>query len=136
MHIFHTFFAIFSRKKIFLENPAPSVFRSSKKLLWYQKSENSNEPFEWNLPDWRTDWLTNEGKSIGPYLIGRSKKHICKPYIVAFKLLDYTVQTMCEKGVKCKSLIVILSPDGFSTRSTESMGETNSIWLFSTLNLN
>ena len=35
----------------FFENPAPSVFRSSKKLPCYQKSENSNEPFEWNLPD-------------------------------------------------------------------------------------
>ena len=78
MHIFHTYFAIFGQKIFFFENPAPSVFRSSKKLPWYQKSENSNEPFEWKLLDWLTDWLidrrTDEGKSIGPYLIGRSKK--------------------------------------------------------------
>ena len=31
MHIFHTYFAIFGRKKIFLENPAPSVFRRREK---------------------------------------------------------------------------------------------------------
>ena len=50
--IFFTPISPFLAKKIFFfENRAPSVFRSSKKLPWYQKSENSNEPFEWNLPD-------------------------------------------------------------------------------------
>ena len=68
-HLFRHFWP----KIFFFENPAPSVFRSSKKLPWYQKSENSNEPFEWNLPEGRTDGQTDEGKSIGPYLIGRSK---------------------------------------------------------------
>ena len=57
----------------FFQNRASSLFYIYNRLTCCKKSEKTNGGKDDNFFDGLTDWLTDEGKSIGPYLIGRSK---------------------------------------------------------------
>ena len=77
MQIFHTYFAIFGQKIFFSKI---RLHQSLGAVKSYLDTKNQKILMSRSSGISRTNWLTNgrtdEGKSIGPYLIGRSKKEM------------------------------------------------------------